>query len=176
MRSRRWVRRHGHGAVSEAVLGVFAAVRDEVYDLHGAQGCPLSDMALGSKPFQKPRLPVLLSPVVEGSALLGDEYSLSNSFCRSDLHEDFERGEDMANCHSQCRIPVAQRVFISGSATVTIEDHYPRGPHGYHTPSAEVQAARRRAAIKTDSHRQRRQCNYYLRQRQLRTEAIAEDA
>ena len=93
---------------SPALAGFFQCVSEKTYDCSvDSQGCPLTDMSLGVKPYGKPRLPFMISPVVEGGATgaVGDEFVIFNSFCRSHDQEDRpEEGESTA-AQSSLRVP-----------------------------------------------------------------------
>ena len=107
--ARRWVRSFTDPSpVNAALAGFFQCVSEQTYDCSvDSQGCPLTDMSLGAKPYGKPRLPFMISPVVEGGATgaMGDEFVCVNSFCRSHDQEDRpEEGESTA-AQSSLRVP-----------------------------------------------------------------------
>ena len=109
--ARRWARAHGSSSpVAAALGGVIAAINNGTYSFDPqAQACPVLDMSLGAKAHWKPRLPFLLSPVVDGDAdghAVADEYVDVNSVCRSDPAQDIEGGENPENV-SVHRIPDA---------------------------------------------------------------------
>ena len=107
--ARRWVRSFNDPSpVNAALAGFFQCVSEDTYDCCvDSKGCPLTDMSLGAKPYGKPRLPFMLSPVVEGRATgaVGDDFVCVNSFCRShDQGDRPEEGESTA-AQSLLRVP-----------------------------------------------------------------------
>ena len=109
--ARKWARAHaGSGPVAAVLGGVFAAMNSGSYTFDPqAQGCPVLDMSLGAKAHWKPRLPFIVSPVIDGGSEtrgVNDEYLDVNSVCRSDPAEDFEGGENPDNLSAH-RIPDA---------------------------------------------------------------------
>ena len=107
--ARRWLRSFTDPSqVNAASAGFFQCVFEQTYDCSvDSQGCPLTDMSLGAKPYGKPRLPFMISPVVEGGATgaVGDEFVRVYSFCRSHDQEDRpEEGESTAP-QSSLRVP-----------------------------------------------------------------------
>ena len=68
--ARRWVRSFNDPSQLNASLaGFFQCVSEQTYDSSVvSQGCPLTDMSLGAKPYGKLRLPFTVLPVVDGGA------------------------------------------------------------------------------------------------------------
>ena len=75
--ARRWARKlGGHSPVNAALSGVFESISDGTYDcVDEAHACPLVDMSLGGKAYSKPRLPFLITEVVDGTHHVGDEFA-----------------------------------------------------------------------------------------------------
>jgi transposase InsO family protein len=90
--ARKWA--HATGArsnVASALAGAFRAVNRGAYDMSlTASECPPVDFAMGSKPYFRARVPILVSPIVgnvpedDVAFLNDDEYEQVNSVCRSD--------------------------------------------------------------------------------------------
>ena len=170
----------GSYPVSAAVTGVLRAISTGTYDCSlASQACPVTDMSLGGKAFSKPRLPFLITPVVEGSLPVGDEFAHVNSCCRSHAQYDPpEEGENTAT-QSSLRIPDSQfdrQLGIddtqSDRARIVVEA---RPPPRQSTELPSVPASKRAQQAGLPQ-RFCRNTNYHLRQRQLRTEAAAQEA
>ena len=79
--ARRWVGSFtDHPQSMFALAGLFQCVSKQTYECSvDSQGSPLTDMSLGAKPYGKPRLPFMISPIVE----VGATDDVAMSFCIS---------------------------------------------------------------------------------------------
>lgn len=180
--ARRWVRsQKGPSPVTAALAGVFKCISEQTYDCSvESQGCPLVDMSLGAKPYSKPRLPFVISPVVDGAGHMGDEFAHVNSFCRSQEQEDRpEEGESMV-AQSSLRVPDPTHDGKLGikpgsvppERRILVEAVKPLAKHKELPKSSAEDRIKHAGVPKTFC----RRTQYHLRQRQLRTEASLRQA
>ena len=73
VKARRWVRSFPDSSPANAALAeVSHSISEGTFDCtDAAYACPLVDMSLGSKAFSKPRLPFIITPVVDGTGATG---------------------------------------------------------------------------------------------------------
>ena len=182
IRARRWARALGASSpVNAALAGVFHSISNGTYDCSLADhACPVTDMSLGGKAFGKPRLPFIITPVVDGTASVGDEFAYANSLCRSHTQYDFpEEGENTAT-QSSLRVPNPQFDCNLGILPGSV-------PEGRRIiVEAMPSCSRFKSVSATDAAKHSRKSGlpqhlckhtqYHLRQRQIRTEEAAKEA
>jgi hypothetical protein len=139
-------------------------------------------MSLGAKPYGKPRLPFMISPVVEGGATgaMGDEFVCVNSFCRSHDQEDRpEEGESTA-AQSSLRVPDPSHDSKVGFEPGVVPPDRRILIDAVKPPNKHSELPKSTAANRIQSagvpHAFCRRTQYQLRQRQLRTESSLREA
>ena len=180
--ARRWARAFGgKSPVNAALAATFEHISNGTYDCAlAAHACPLVDMSLGGKAYSKPRLPFLITEVVDGSAHVGDEFAHVNSCCRS--HPQYDRPEEGEETHAQSSHRVPDPQFdsklgfqpgqVPPEQRILVEACRPAVP----VTMLHQSAAKIRAQKSGVPQSFCRRTQYHLRQRQLKTEACIQQA
>ena len=156
---------------------------EQTYDCCvGSHGSPLADMSLGAKPCGKPRLPFVISPVVDGgtTGAVGDEFVSVNSFCRSHDEEDRpEEGESTA-AQSSLHVPDPSHDSNLGLETGAVPHDRCILIDAVKPPNQNSQPPKSMAADRIQKagvpHAFCRRTQHHLRQRQQRTESSLREA